>query len=366
MIWKQKTGITRKVIPSILEKTFKKHKIKINKWKLNQDASVLIPNEKSALQSTVTDIEKFIKTTRWEMSVKQLQTLKRKITAARKDANSFNLNKVFDDMWTDLKNQVTNKEYHKAHKSYSKNISEFNKLKSQWIDKNWEIRNDAITKISKMSDKNKAIELTKLNNATPWFWDKIKELLIEQDKLKSIPNSNKVTISMLDDLDWIKNLEKKVPWSVDMLKKIQQIENMDKILEKINPSDIRRKELWTSILWNNRLVEQLDNLMPWTSNKLKAIKAVEDIAKAWDAGSLRSLTSWNIIFNLTKYPFLAFKTLITQPKIFAEFIKLAWKNKEKIQSIANKINNVKYKISNTEKALLINTLNKLWTLSNND
>lgn len=221
-----------------------------------------------------------------------------------------------------------------------------NKLTKEWLSKNL---------IELPIDDRNAIKQAQ------WYLDELKtenltakETVELKAKLRSLVTYDKwVSLEWERVVKWIikdldNNLKEKIPWYAELdkvywperefLNKVQKdILNKDWTL-KDNAISTIRNLTWK---WKEMKIERIEKIMPWITEKVKALKAYEDLQNAleWKTASYtRWILTWWVWVTSWFLPWIA-TFAITHPWITAKVLESYWIAKQSINTLLNKLKN---------------------------
>lgn len=168
--------------------------------------------------------------------------------------------------------------------------------------------------------------------------------LVSYDKWVS-PNWERIVKNIIKDLD--NNMKTKIPW----YKELDSVywperEFLDKVSKDILNKDWTLKDNAISTIrnitwkWKEFKLERLEKIMPWITEKVKAIKAYEDVQNAisW---KVWWYTRWALLWwwwYVAWWPIWALATfIITHPTVAENVLLTYWIAKEWVKNLVNKI-----------------------------
>lgn len=182
--------------------------------------------------------------------------------------------------------------------------------------------------------------------------------LVSYDKWVS-PEWERVVKWLIKDLDT--NLKDNIPWFKELdaiywperefLNKVKKdILNQDWTLKENSISTIRNLT-WK---WKEFKIDRLEQIMPWITEKVKAIKAFEDLQwsiewKTWSYARWVLLWGWWYAMWWPVWWITTF--IITHPSVASKALELYWITKQWIKNLVNKVTNKKPLTANETQTL---------------
>lgn len=245
-----------------------------------------------------------------------------------------------------------------------------NILKKEWLSKNL---------IELPLEDRKAVKQAQ-NYLDELWWDTLtsKQAVELKSKLRSLvsydkwvsPEWQRVVKWIIKDLDT--NLKNKIPWFAELdkvywpervfLTKVRKdLLNADWTL-KDNAISTIRNLTWK---WKEIKINRLEEIMPWITEKVKAIKAFEDLQNAieWKTGwYARWVLLWWGWYALWWPVWWAITFALTHPSVASKALEIYWISKQSVKNIINKITGKKV-LTKEEQTTLTNAIKD--TKSNN-